>query len=705
MRIAKCVSAAALVAAAGQVCAQPVIDGIRDDSFYGTTPLWVQNQPTGFGDNTATIPCDPNAVNNPGGVTAGVEVRIPISALGPGFNPATVKVMAFITSKFGDFHSNQFLPGLPATQFNLGEPRVIDLSTIAGGIGGNQFATGAMPPSGAITIDGTRDATYPAIVAAQTARTGFGDANLGQVGFCNGSEADGLFVASDATDLYITVTGNLESNGNRLVIFIDSVAGDGQNQLVSTNPTTTAAGALARMSDDPNTIPVEGMKFDAGFSPDRVLFASLEDPGTGLALYVDWAELPAAGGGNSWFVGTGTAGGGGVLSAGDPGAPDIACDVNNSNIAGVPGFCPPPTGNPDIANGSEIDGIYLKIANGRLYGLVTGNIQSNYNKVSLFFDVAPGGQNRLRGDNPNVDFNGLNRMGDDGTGNGLTFDAGFEADYFVSLTTGLNGLTPTIFANSAVLRTDGKIVNGNGFALDYSSFDGGDKPAQAPEVDFDGPLLQPQTGFVANPECNYAPRLASTELQANPTAPSAAGLGGKSVHWLNNSNLGGVSGVDVNDPMATGSVAGAPTVTTGWEFSIDLVELGVPGGNPNATIKVAGFLSNGGYDFLSNQVIGGIPNTPGRAYAVNVGEPRVVDFNALAGDQFVTLTPGPTCYANCDGSTATPFLNVNDFICFLNRFGTGDPYANCDGSTTVPLLNVNDFVCFLNRFGVGCSAP
>ncbi len=30
-------------------------------------------------------------------------------------------------------------------------------------------------------------------------------------------------------------------------------------------------------------------------------------------------------------------------------------------------------------------------------------------------------------------------------------------------------------------------------------------------------------------------------------------------------------------------------------------------------------------------------------------------------------------------------------------------YANCDGSTTPPVLNVLDFTCFLNRFAAGCS--
>jgi hypothetical protein len=66
---------------------------------------------------------------------------------------------------------------------------------------------------------------------------------------------------------------------------------------------------------------------------------------------------------------------------------------------------------------------------------------------------------------------------------------------------------------------------------------------------------------------------------------------------------------------------------------------------------------------------------------------------------------GGTCYANCDGSTLSPVLNVNDFVCFSNRFAAGDSRANCDASTTPPTLNVNDFVCFTNRFSAGCPAP
>ena len=64
--------------------------------------------------------------------------------------------------------------------------------------------------------------------------------------------------------------------------------------------------------------------------------------------------------------------------------------------------------------------------------------------------------------------------------------------------------------------------------------------------------------------------------------------------------------------------------------------------------------------------------------------------------------PAPCGYANCDGSTAMPALNVNDFSCFLNKFAAGDVYANCDQSTTPPVLNVNDFSCFLGQFALGC---
>jgi hypothetical protein len=80
-----------------------------------------------------------------------------------------------------------------------------------------------------------------------------------------------------------------------------------------------------------------------------------------------------------------------------------------------------------------------------------------------------------------------------------------------------------------------------------------------------------------------------------------------------------------------------------------------------------------------------------------IGPMGIADVRGLAAIGLTT-----PCYANCDGSTAAPVLNVNDFICFQSRFAAGDSYANCDGSTVVPVLNVNDFICFQARFAAGC---
>jgi hypothetical protein len=70
------------------------------------------------------------------------------------------------------------------------------------------------------------------------------------------------------------------------------------------------------------------------------------------------------------------------------------------------------------------------------------------------------------------------------------------------------------------------------------------------------------------------------------------------------------------------------------------------------------------------------------------------------------------CYANCDGSSVEPVLNVEDFMCFINRYAEAATlphedqlvhYANCDHSTAAPVINVDDFICFINKFIAGCD--
>jgi galactose oxidase-like protein len=86
------------------------------------------------------------------------------------------------------------------------------------------------------------------------------------------------------------------------------------------------------------------------------------------------------------------------------------------------------------------------------------------------------------------------------------------------------------------------------------------------------------------------------------------------------------------------------------------------------------------------------------------GRRKAVVFGGFNGAQFIGDTwEFGSAYANCDGSSVAPVLNVTDFICFLSKFAAADPYANCDDSSLPPVLNISDFICFTNRFAAGCA--
>jgi hypothetical protein len=201
-------------------------------------------------------------------------------------------------------------------------------------------------------------------------------------------------------------------------------------------------------------------------------------------------------------------------------------------------------GQPGFANGSELDLAYGVIQGDKLFLFLAGNLESNFNKLEIFIDAIEDGQNRLRGDNPNVDFNGLNRMGDDGSGNGLTFESGIAFDHWIGLTGG--GDPYQLYANFAQLRSAGGGVGrylGQTGAESNGALTGGDNPD--------------------------AIRIA-----------------------ISNRNVAGVvSG------CATGSGTG---VTRGVELAIPLGAIG----SPTSFIRVCAFLNGGGHDFVSNQVLG-----------------------------------------------------------------------------------------------------
>ncbi|CAN5466850.1 hypothetical protein BH09PLA1_BH09PLA1_16890 [soil metagenome] len=203
------------------------------------------------------------------------------------------------------------------------------------------------------------------------------------------------------------------------------------------------------------------------------------------------------------------------------------------------------SGNQSSANGSELDAGYAIIDGANLHIFLSGNLETNFNKLDIFIDSVAGGQNQLRGDNVDVDFNGLNRMGNDGSGNGLKFDAGFTADYFLTTTGGNNPVE--FFANFATLPTGG---GGSG-------------------------------GFIG---------------QSGPGNRVLNGNNGIVIGYDNSNTLGvnGLGNPNDSDPA---------TVTTGIELLIPLALIG----SPNGTINISAFINGGSHDFLANQNLGGLP--------------------------------------------------------------------------------------------------
>jgi len=65
-------------------------------------------------------------------------------------------------------------------------------------------------------------------------------------------------------------------------------------------------------------------------------------------------------------------------------------------------------------------------------------------------------------------------------------------------------------------------------------------------------------------------------------------------------------------------------------------------------------------------------------------------------DRPITLIPGDSCYADCDGGGS---LDIFDFVCFQDAFASGDPYADCTGNGA---LDIFDFLCFQDAFASGC---
>ncbi|MFG0253438.1 MAG: hypothetical protein ACF8NJ_11260 [Phycisphaerales bacterium JB038] len=234
-------------------------------------------------------------------------------------------------------------------------------------------------------------------------------------------------------------------------------------------------------------------------------------------------------------------------------------------------------------NLSELNAAYATIDAGRLFLAFTGNIEDNFNKFEIFIDSQAGGENTLSGS-----------PGNDGAGNmaGLTFDAGFEADYHFIARRGFDGATNRFDLDFAALGTPD-------FSQYFDIFGG----------------TQEGSGVTG------------TGLNAFPIEVG-----------YDNSNVAGILG-------GTGAAdqAAALAVTTGLELSIDLADLGSPVGD----FKVLIFVNNSDHNFASNQFLGPLAPPQGNLGGDGLGNfTGTINFNLndFAGEQYFVV-PAPSAAA------------------------------------------------------------
>lgn len=261
-----------------------------------------------------------------------------------------------------------------------------------------------------------------------------------------------------------------------------------------------------------------------------------------------------------------------------------------------------------LGGGGELNAGYATISGGRLYVTLTGNIEANFNKMSIFIDSQAGGENTLDGSLA-YDFGDVaSNFG------GLTFDAGFEADYHLF----------------------GRWGGGN-FEFDIVNRAGSSAGAEL--GNFGAASVGGGTGVQSG-----------TILAAGGTATTGADAGTfltqDVAFGFNNTNILGVGGGDA--ALTAAEQADAAAVTTGLEFSVALADIGNPG--IGDVIKIHAAYGNGDNNFHSNQILGGVAgpqgNLGGDGSGNFTGNLSGIDFDSIVGDQFFSITvPEPASLA------------------------------------------------------------
>jgi hypothetical protein len=460
-------------------------------------------------------------------------------------------------------------------------------------------------------VDGTADVSYGAALSVQDTRTHFGDGPVGgnpdPILTGGGSEIDQVFATVSNGRLYVTVTGNLEENFNKLDVFIDSSAG-GENQLNGANlpggldsfccngfpppngNNTNNVGALQRMN---------GLKFDAGFNPDYMLIFTHGRESVGPRgdynndLAINAADY------TKWRNNLGST----IAQATAPANP-------GGPMSNVPE-------NPNVANTTELVGQDQ-------YDTWKSNFGSKGR--SEFWALSAHYADLTQGTNGTVGSLGM-QLAPRGEPRVLRpAEANALGDY-AFYPTGNPGNTDSLVSSYTL---DG-LGQGELIDRDYAlgpggcDDDGGDG-CLAREFEFALDVDPSEVGDAFPNDSNHRRFNNIVDLQMA----------------LNNSNVVGVRGSGGPFELVPGE-DDPENVLTGIEFSIPLSQIG----NPTGDIRIMAIVNGGNHDFLSNQVsgdgvVGEDPLNPPDTTGPNIGSAFFGaspggSFLNIAGDQFVTV--------------------------------------------------------------------
>jgi len=440
-------------------------------------------------------------------------------------------------------------------------------------------------------VDGTADGSYGAALSVQNTNTQFGNAiNGDQINAGGGSEINQVFGRIADGRLYVTITGNLETNFNKLEVFIDSEAG-GVNSIngaalpAGVDPfccggfpppdggNTNNIGALQRM---------EGLTFDTGFNADHYLtFAAgyeTVSPNTPEAL--------------TFFAFT-----------------SHYADLTDgtSGRKGALGMQIAQRGLPQALRGTTADVDVDGDADGNDFLI----IQRNFGAT------------------------GVNRLSGDASGDGTV---GSEDIDLWKAAFGFDNDTATFGANYFALQSQG--IDNSQVLLGPSlpGLSQGDLIDKAYAFGPGGATDNAGTGAITR-ELEFAlpPIAGTTNAASHRNMENIVDL----QMALNNSNTQGVSG---DGPYETPTTGNPQDVVTGIEFSIPLSEIGYTTG----PLRLFAFVDGSGHDYASNQFSGAgilFGNLGGNGFGGFTGDLSGVNMNDFAADQFVTIPGAATAAA------------------------------------------------------------